>query len=224
MSPRVAAVAFDVNETLFSLDGLGERLVEAGLRSETLQVWFGRVLRDGLALAASGGYAPFRDLAGTHLRRLLAAHGAEDPAGEAERLFAAFAELDAHDDVEPSLARLQAAGLAIVTLTNGHADTTERLLARNGLDSYVQRCLSVDDVGIWKPHARPYLHAAEACGVAPERLAMVAVHSWDVHGAKLAGLVTGYASRLEGGFIDGFQPPDVVAADLVEVVDGLLDL
>ncbi|HWB71868.1 MAG TPA: haloacid dehalogenase type II [Egibacteraceae bacterium] len=224
MSRRVAAVAFDVNETLFSLDRLGERLVEAGLPPEALQVWFGQVLRDGLALAATGGYAPFRELARTHLRRLLVAHGTEDPDGEAERVFAAFAELDAHPDVEPSLARLQAAGLAIVTLTNGHADSTERLLARNGLDGFVRRCLSVDDTGIWKPRSRPYLHAAQACGVAPEQLAMVAVHSWDVHGAKLAGLVTGYASRLEGGFVDGFHPPDIVAADLVEVVDGLLDL
>jgi 2-haloacid dehalogenase len=52
----------------------------------------------------------------------------------------------------------------------------------------------------------------------------VAVHSWDVHGARQAGLLTGWASRLEGQFPAIFDRPAVIGADLVEVVEGLLAL
>jgi 2-haloacid dehalogenase len=84
--------------------------------------------------------------------------------------------------------------------------------------------ISIDEVQAWKPAPAPYLHAAEVLGVEPPRLALVAVHSWDIHGAHRAGLVTGWASRREGVFPATFDPPDVTGADLVEVADRLLDL
>jgi 2-haloacid dehalogenase len=53
---------------------------------------------------------------------------------------------------------------------------------------------------------------------------MVAVHASDTHGARRAGLTTGWASRREGARSPVFDPPDVVGRDLVEVVEGLLNL
>lgn len=118
--------------------------------------------------------------------------------------------------------RAHAAGVRMVTLTNGAAAMTERLLARAGLDRYIERALSIDDVGAWKPSAAVYRYAAEACGVRPEQLALVAAHAWDTHGAQGAGLMTGWVSRLEGRPSPVFDPPLVTAADLAAVVERLL--
>lgn len=74
------------------------------------------------------------------------------------------------------------------------------------------------------PPAKVYWHAAEALTLPTERIALVAVHAWDCHGAKRAGLSTGWCSRLERRYGEPFVTPDVVGADLVEVVDGLLAL
>jgi 2-haloacid dehalogenase len=210
MPSSPAVVAFDVNETLFSLAPLAEQLPDA-----TLPLWFARVLRDGFALAATNDYATFSELATTHLRGLV-----DDP----KAVLSAFAELDAHPDVRPAFERLRAAGVRIVTLTVGAAELTEQNLQRNGLRGHVERCLSADAVKRWKPHPEPYRHAAAVCGVDPGRMALVAVHSWDTHGAKRAGLTTGWCSRLEGDFVQGFAEPDVSGDDLVEVVTGLLAL
>ena len=106
----------------------------------------------------------------------------------------------------------------------GGAENTEKLLARARLDRHVDRVISIEEVEIWKPAAAPYHHAVEVAGVEPSELALVAVHAWDVHGAKRAGLTAGWASRLEGTFPPTFESPDVRGADLVEVVDGLLAL
>jgi 2-haloacid dehalogenase len=221
---RPRAVAFDVNETMFSLEPVGTALTELGLPPGSLQVWFARVLRDGFALAATGAYRPFRELGATTLAGLLREADIE-PDGDAIRgVLGRFRQLPPYPDVEPALARLRDEDVTVVTLTNGHADTVQAMLEHAGLEGYVEATLSVDDVGIWKPRPEPYHHAAEHCGVPPEELALVAAHSWDVHGAARAGLTSGYVDRLEGVFIEGFDPPHVSGSTLVEVVDGLLDL
>jgi 2-haloacid dehalogenase len=214
-----SAVAFDVNETLFSLAPVGARLDDAGLPAGALHVWFARILRDGFAQAAVGTFTPFAELARHHLQALLDEHGRD---GAPDEILSAIGELPAHDDVRPALERLRDAGVRAVTLTNGSAANTQKLLARNDLDGLVERCLDVEAVQRWKPCPQPYHYAAEQLGVQPAQLALVAVHSWDVDGAARAGLMTGYASRLEGRLVTGFRQPDVTGHDLVEVVDALL--
>jgi 2-haloacid dehalogenase len=217
---RPSAVTVDVVETLVSLDAVAAVLDGLGVGPHAIDRLFTRLLRDGFALAASGAYRPFREVADGALAAvapaLTARHRAE--------VLTAFSRLDSHPDARPGLERFHRAGLPVVALTNGAAATITVVLERAGLDDLVGRVISIDEVQTWKPSAAPYRHAADAMGVAPPRLAHVAVHGWDVHGAHRAGLVTGWASRLEGTFPAVFDAPDVAGADLVEVADGLLGL
>lgn len=218
VAQRPTVVAFDVFETMFSPDLIAEGFAEVGLPPETAQLWFARIQRDGFALAAAGGYAPFRDLAAANLEQLVGR-------GEAVLgILTRIRRLTAHPDVGPALARLRDAGVRIVTLSNGHADTIREMLDHAGLSPLVEVCLSVDAAGYWKPRPEPYHYAAEHCGVAPDQVALVAVHPWDVHGAAHAGLTTGRVARPGGPPGDGFDPPDVEGASLVEVADALLAL
>lgn len=214
---RPDVVAFDVVETLFSLAPVEDALRPLGV---PLPLFFTRLLRDGFALAAAGGHQPFREVAASALRGL--APGGED--AERQAVLDAFGHLPAHLDAAPAIERLVDAGVRVVTLTNGGAETTGRLLASAGLDRHVDRVISVDEAGRWKPAAQPYLHAASLLGRPPAEVALVAVHSWDIHGAKRAGLVTGWCSRTEGTFPAVFERPDVTGADLVDVAGGLLRL
>jgi 2-haloacid dehalogenase len=61
-------VAFDVVETLISLEPLRRRFVEIGMHASTLERWFDRMLRDGMALTLAGDYAPFPEVARAALR------------------------------------------------------------------------------------------------------------------------------------------------------------
>jgi 2-haloacid dehalogenase len=97
-------------------------------------------------------------------------------------------------------------------------------LERAGLDGYVEQVVSVEAVRRWKPAPEPYQHAAAACGVAPGRMALVAAHAWDIHGARRAGLLTSWVSRLEGHRSGLFDPPTVTGPDPVAVVRELLAL
>jgi 2-haloacid dehalogenase len=191
---RPRAVAVDVVETLVSLDAVALALGDHGLGPDAGERLFARLLRDGFVLAASGAYRPFRDVADSALAAVAPALATS----QREAVLAAFSRLDAHPDARPALERLRGAGLAVAVLTNGAAATTTALLERTGLDALVARVISIDEVQAWKPAPAPYRHAADIPGVEPGRLALVAVHSWDVHGAHRAGLGAGWSSRRPG--------------------------
>jgi 2-haloacid dehalogenase len=220
--PRPAAVVFDVIETLFPLEPLRAKLASLGLARADLDLWFTRILRDAFALDTSGTFAPFRDVARGALEVLLAQRGvAADPAAM-EPVLDGFTALEAAPDAAPAFRRLADAGVPVATLSNGGVASSRTLLDRAGLLPLVARVMGVDEIRRYKPGREVYLHAARSLGLAPERLALVAVHAWDVEGAKRAGFVTGWCARLERRFHPAMAPPDVYGADLVTVVEALL--
>ena len=224
MKCRPKVVAFDVVETLFALEPLRERLRVLGLTGAALEVWFARLLRDAFALDAGGTFNPFGEVARATLEVMLAGHRLTPDSSALSHVLAGFSELPAYPDVAPAFELLHEAGVRIVTLTNGHADTTRRLLERARLNHFVEREISIDEVRRWKPAREVYLHAAKVARVAPGELALVAAHAWDVHGASRAGLVTGWVSRLEKHFLSVMNPPDVTGDTLTEVAKRLLAL
>ena len=221
---RVRVAALDVNETLSDLTPLGERIASLGAPAHLLDVWFASVLRDGFALSLHGDYAPFGALGRDVLAGLLAQHGVADPDGGAEHVLAAFGDLEVHPDVPDGIRALRGHGIRVVTLTNGNAALTDGLLERAGLLDLVEHRLSVDAVRRWKPAAAPYLHAASVCGVEPGRVALVAVHPWDVDGAQRAGLVGAFLARGALRYPASFLPADVTAATLPGLADSLAAL
>ncbi len=212
--PRI--VAFDVIETTFSLEALRPRLARLGLRPSALEPWFARTLRDAFALAATGVYAGFADIASDTLLTLTAEHAIMANGPALKSVLDGFAELEPQPDATAAFRTLEAAGIGIVALSNGAAETTQRLLDRAGLAGFVQHVVSIAEIRAWKPLPAIYLHAAKRAGVAPGEMALVATHAWDVHGAKRAGLMTGFVARGQV-FPSTMVLPDVVGESLAEV-------
>lgn len=221
MAARPHAVAFDVLETLLNLDPLRTRLERIGQSPELLQPWFMRFQRDSMALTLSGDFAVFDPVA---RQALQTDTGHTAPKEDIDYVLDGFGHLPAHPDAEPALRRLSEAGLRVGCLTVGNAETTARFLERAGLARHVDRVITAEQAGIWKPAPAIYHAAASELGIPPETMALVAVHAWDCHGAKRAGCLAGWCERLEGRYGDVFTPPDVSGHDLVQVADRLLQL
>lgn len=221
MGARLEAVAFDVLETLLDLEPLRDRFRDIGQSGELVDVWFMRLQRDSMALSLSGDAADFRAVARQALRTDTR-HTATD--AEIEHVLDGFAELPAHPDAGPALRELSAAGLRIGCLTVGELETTRRFLAGAGLADPVDVVVTAEQTGIWKPAPQIYRTAAASLGTIPQRLAVVAVHAWDCHGAHRAGCRSAWCSRLELHPGDVFHPPDVRADDLTTLARNLLEL
>jgi 2-haloacid dehalogenase len=216
---RPDVVAFDVNETLLDLAPVRAALVEAGRPESLLPTVFARTLLTGIAAAAAGGWCRFRDAFDAALAQ-------ESDLSQAARtgVLDAFGELAPHADVEPALRRLTEAGFRVVTLTHGSPGVAEAGLERGGVTPLVERSLSSEAIRAWKPSREVYLWAAGACGVAPDRMALIAAHGWDVFGAQRAGLTGAWFPRHERIYPPVYEAPHVTAPHLAGVVDGLLAL
>ncbi|GAB3878805.1 haloacid dehalogenase type II [Terrabacter terrigena] len=219
-------VVFDVNETLSDMAPLADSFDRVGLGSSAVEPWFASVLRDGFALTSTGVNPGFADLASEALRVRLAqvrGTGADAPGGGPDleaavaEVMGTFGTLSVHPDVVDGIRQLSEGGARLVTLSNGSTSVAQGLLERAGLTDSFEALLSVEDAEAWKPHPASYAYALEACGVSAAEAMLVAVHPWDIDGAARAGLRTGWLNRDGARYPRYFTPPDVEAADLVEL-------
>lgn len=223
-TPRPEVVVFDVNETLTDMSPVRARLVSVGAPGSLFDAWFASVLRDGFALTAAGGYADFGEIARSRVSDLLA--GLPSPPADVERaadqVLSVLPDLDLHADVADGLRALHGAGLRLVTLTNGASAMSDGALDRAGVRGLFDQRLSVSEPRVWKPGAAAYAHAVAATGVPADRLALVAVHPWDVDGAARAGLTGAWLNRSGGEYPPYFTPPAVIGETLPDLAAALI--
>jgi 2-haloacid dehalogenase len=216
---RPEVVALDVNETLLDLAPVRAALVEAGQPDTLLATVFARTLLTGMAALAVGSWCRFRDAFDAALTQV-----SDLGPGQRATVLEGFGELAPHADVEPALRRLVEGGVRVITLSHGSPGVAEAGLERGGITPLVERSLSTEAIRAWKPAREAYLWAAGSCGVAPDRLALVAAHGWDVLGAQRAGLTGAWFPRSERTYPAVYEPPHVSAPDRPGVVDALLAL
>lgn len=225
MTPRpdttldVDVLVLDVNETLSDLAPLGQTFADLGLPPHMAPLWFASVLRDGFALTLAGRSPRFAAVGEDALGALMAAGGvfaADDAFG---RVLETFLGLDVHPDVADGLRRLADGGVRLVTLSNGSTEVAERLLTRAGIRDQVELVLSVEDAGPWKPSREAYQAGLTRCGVEPQRAAMVAVHPWDVDGARVAGMRGVWVSRDGAPWPSSFPLPDETVTGFGDLAD-----
>lgn len=219
----IRLVLFDVNETLSDMSALRQRFEDVHAPGDLAATWFAGTLRDGVALTAAGGYADFIDVADAALRGLLAAvPGWDGDAGRAAaHILDGLTGLGVHQDVPDGVRALHAAGFRLATLTNGSAANTERLLSGAGLREYFEDLLDVSVPRAWKPAAAAYRYATDALSVDPAETLLVAVHPWDIDGARRAGLQAAWLARGAPSYPTVMTAPTRTAADLRDLARDL---
>ena len=221
MSPRPKIVAFDIIETVFSLENMRPRLVELGLPGSALELWIASALRDAFALSITDRFSPFRAVLRGSLATLLSTHQLPVEEDRIAAVLDGMAELDPHPDATDAFAALGSQDVRIVALSNGATSVTERLLQRSGLDQFVEAVYSIEQVQRFKPRREVYLHVASTSGVDPGEIALVATHAWDIHGASAAGLMTGFVVRRQS-YPAIMLRPDVEGQTLLDAVNALI--
>ncbi|HEY5247696.1 MAG TPA: haloacid dehalogenase type II, partial [Dermatophilaceae bacterium] len=214
----------DVNETLSDMSPMAGRFVDVGAPAHLATTWFAALLRDGFALTAAGGTAPFAQLGVGVLRASLGGLPLNRTVGEAiEHIMSGFDELPVHEDVRYGIPALAVLGTRLVTFSNGAAMVALRLLERARLGEHFERMLSVEDAGVWKPAPGAYAYAAQKCGVEPTDAMLVAVHPWDIDGARRAGLGAAWINRNGATYPEYFTPPTLEATSVHHLAQLLSD-
>ena len=108
-------------------------------------------------------------------------------------------------------------------LSNGDLESLD--LAVNGLGIPVDRAISAEGAGYYKPHTGVYQHAMKELGLMGEQVLHVAAHAWDIRGARAAGMAGAYINRYGIPYVDvdGSQP-DLQVLGLAQLADQLSEI
>lgn len=221
MPTRPKVVAFDIIGTVFTMEPMRPALVALGLPPTALDFLYTAGLRDTFALAATDTFAPFQSVLSGCLDEVLAMHALDVAPEDKEAVLGMMKALPPHGDAKAAFEVLADAGIRVFALSNGATQTTKGLLAAAGLDGLVERVLSVEEVELSKPRGEVYRHAVQTAGVAPHEMTLVATHPWDLHGAKVAGLLAGYVAR-GLPYSSVLRAPDVSGETLLDVARTLV--
>lgn len=204
--PRLRAVLFDIDDTLFSTTAFAQRarqnavraMVAAGLELPEEQVM--RELEEVIAEFSSNYDHHFDKL----LQRLRPESLARrNPAmivaaGVAAYHDTKFKELAPFDDVYPLLADLRAAGIVTGVVTHGWTGKQAEKVVRLGLVPYLDpsAIFISDQIGISKPNPKLYQVALEDLGFAPAEVMYVGDNvEHDVAPPLSLGMITVWARR-----------------------------
>jgi 2-haloacid dehalogenase len=192
----IEACVFDAYGTLFDVhSAVGRLRARVGEQADALsQLWRAKQLEYTWLRALMGRHADFWQVTGDALDYALARSGVE-PAMR-EPLMHAYLALDAYPEVPDVLRRLRHAGLKAAILSNGEPSMLAAAARSAGIDGLLDAILSVEDVGIFKPHPKVYQLAVDRLAVRPDQVAFQSSNAWDVSGAAAFGLRAVWINRL----------------------------
>jgi 2-haloacid dehalogenase len=218
MNKSPAVLFFDVNETLLDLEPVRQSVAQAlGGRHELVPLWFTSLLQYALVVTVSDQFKDFGSLGIATLQMLAEAHNLPLDEAGALRALQPMLTLPPHPDVRQTLEELQQSGFRLVALTNSSQRSMEEQLRHAGLDKLFVDMLSVEQIGMYKPHQHVYRWAAYRMQVPPGACMMIAAHAWDVAGAQWAGMQTTFVRRPGKATFPLATKPDHQVIDLREL-------
>jgi 2-haloacid dehalogenase len=100
-------------------------------------------------------------------------------------------------------------------------DSLERAIS--GLGIPVDRAISAEQAGFYKPHTGVYRYAISEIGLRGEQVLHVAAHAWDIRGARAAGMAGAYINRYAIPYVDADgSKADLEVSDLAGLADRLV--
>jgi 2-haloacid dehalogenase len=212
----VDAVAFDLYGTLLEVASVGRAAAEVTDDAAALvELWRTKQLEYTWLRSLMGRYQNFWATTGDALDYSLDRLGIVADDATRSRLLGAWLDVRPYPEVPEALEALAPRRLGV--LSNGNPDMLEAGLAAAGIRDRLHHVLSVDELGIYKPHPSVYELALKAFDLPAERILFVSSNAWDAAGAKAFGLPVAWVNRTGAPLERLGAPPDLVVADLTQL-------
>jgi 2-haloacid dehalogenase len=187
---------FDAYGTLFDVNSAAREAREVlGERWQPLaEIWRTKQLQYTWLRSLMGRHVDFWQLTGDALDFALDSLKLHD-ATLRKRLMALYLKLHAYPEVKNLLARLKASGQQTAILSNGAPPMLAAAAQSAGIDGLLDAILSVEEVGIYKPHPSVYQMVIGRFGCTPAEVCFVSSNAWDAYAAKAFGFGAAWCNR-----------------------------
>jgi len=192
----IKACVFDAYGTLFDLasaaracrDVLGDNV------DKVTALWRDKQIQYTWLRAAQGRHADFWQVTGEALDFTLETLGLADAALR-ERLMSLYLALEPFPEVREVLQQVRRAGLRTAILSNGTPAMLDAVVAAAKLNALFDAVLSVESVGVFKPHPKVYQLACDRLQLEPAAIAFQSSNAWDAHAASAFGMRVVWCNR-----------------------------
>jgi 2-haloacid dehalogenase len=192
----IKACVFDAYGTLFDFAAAakGCRDVLGDDIDKLTAIWRDKQLQYTWLRALQGRHADFWQVTGDALDFALETLGIEKP-GLRDRLMTLYLTLETFPEVAATLQRLKRAGLQTAILSNGSPKMLDAVVQGNQLQHLLDRVLSVEEVGVYKPHPKVYQLAVDRLGVPASAISFQSSNAWDAYAAAAFGMRVVWCNR-----------------------------
>ena len=189
--PRIAPIdvcVFDAYGTLFDVNSAAAKNRTAlGPDADVFAAtWRRKQLEYTWLRSLMGVHADFWQVTAEALDFASERHGIADRVLR-ERLLDSYRLLSAYPEVPAMLTAIRASGLKTVILSNGAPAMLQSAAQAAGIATLLDQILSVEAVGIYKPHPRVYELAVDRLSVPARRICFLSANGWDAAGAAQFG-------------------------------------
>jgi len=216
--PRVKAIAFDGFPIIDPrpVASRAESLFP-GRGAELNSAWRTRQFEYAWLRTLSNSYVDFWQVTEDALTFAVRSLKLDSNPAKRRQLMQTFLELKAWPDALPALKTLKEAGIRMAFLSNLTARMLDAAVRNSGLEGFLERHLSTDRVGAYKPDARAYRMGLVAFGLKREEIVFAASAGWDAAGAKRFGYRTFWVNRMNLPAEELGALPDATGANLGEL-------
>ena len=215
---NIKACVFDAYGTLFDFNSAVGRHRErlGNVADQVSALWRTKQLEYTWLRSLMGKHAEFWQVTQDALDYALDAFAVTDR-NLRNDIINTYLELDCYPDVKGTLKKLKTGGLQLVILSNGTPAMLDAAVKSSGLVDLIDRILSVEEVGIYKPDPRVYRLATDHLNLQAKQIVFLSANAWDAVGAANAGLRVAWINRFGQRRERLPSQPDVEIKSLVEL-------
>lgn len=193
---KTSACVFDAYGTLFDVSSVARGAQDAlGDRWQALSdLWRTKQLQYTWLRGLGGHHADFWQVTGDALDFAMSTLGIHDDSLRA-RLMDLYLRIAAYPEVPAMLAELKSRDIKLAILSNGTPRMLAAAVANSGIAEYFDAVLSVEEVGVFKPHPSVYGMAPKRLGVSNEKICFLSSNGWDAFAAKAFGFRVLWCNR-----------------------------
>jgi 2-haloacid dehalogenase len=192
----VQACVFDAYGTLFDFaagarkcrDRLGDDI------DKLTALWRDKQLQYTWLRAAQGRHADFWQVTGDALDFSLETLGLKSP-DLRDQLMTLYLTLEPFAEIPDVLGKLKKAGMQTAILSNGSPRMLDAAVKAAKIEHFLDAVLSVEEVGVYKPHPKVYQLAVDRLGIPASAISFQSSNSWDAYAASASGMQVVWCNR-----------------------------
>jgi len=190
----VQACVFDAYGTLFDLAAAARKCLDVlGYDDRLTALWRDKQLQYTWLRAAQERHADFLQVTGDALDFAL-----ETIIGKSDlrdQLMSLFVTLDPFPEVPNVLRKLKTAGMRTAILSNGSPAMLDAAVKAARLEPLLDAVLSVEEVGVYKPHPKVYQLAVDRLAIPASAITYLSSNAWDAYAASAFGMQVVWCNR-----------------------------